>query len=78
MGQGTNMFFNVISIVFLALTLLVGFMVLGVVTGAMEPVIFAPPATDIPPTQAVLPTLTPSPVPGMELTPATPGAESSS
>ncbi len=69
MGQGANLFFDVVSIVFLVLTLLVGIVVLGVASGSMDPPILAPAATGVPPTQAVLPTLTPSPGPGPALTP---------
>jgi hypothetical protein len=63
MGSGTNMVFNVVSVIFLVLTVITGVIVLGVAMGSMDPPIFVPP-TDIPPaTQAVFPTLTPSPNP---------------
>jgi hypothetical protein len=47
MGQGTNVLFNIVAVIFLV----------------------APADTPLPPTQMVLPTLTPSPVPGAALTP---------
>lgn len=69
MGQGANLFFNLVSIIFLVLTLVVGIVVLSVLAGSMDPPILAPDATKIPPTGAVLPTLTPSPAPSVVLTP---------
>ncbi len=69
MGQGSNLFFDVIAAVFLVLTLLVGIVVLAVATDAMEAPILAPGDDEVLPTQAVPLTLTPSPVPGQEVTP---------
>jgi len=69
MGQSANLFFNIVSTIFLVLTLVVGVIVISVLTGSMDPPILAPNATEIPPTQAVLPTLTPSPGPSAVLTP---------
>jgi hypothetical protein len=68
MGQGSNLFFNTIAVVFLVLTVIVGLVVLSVASGSMEPPILAPEATLVPPTERVNPTLTPSMVPGAELT----------
>jgi len=76
MGQGTNLLFNLVTVVFLVLTVVVGIVVVSVAAGSMEPPVLAPEATLIPPTQRVMPTLTPSIVPGVELTPSmtpTPG-----
>jgi hypothetical protein len=73
MGQGTNLLFNLVALIFLVLTVIMIVMVFGVAAGSMEPPSFlAPAATPIPPTQMVLPTLTPSPVPGAALTPDVP------
>jgi hypothetical protein len=78
MSQVANLFFNTISIIFLALTLLVGVIVLGVAMGSMESPVFAPADTLVPPTQYVPPTIPPSATPGTDLTPAaeTPTPES--
>lgn len=70
MGQGGNVFFNLIAVIFLVLTLLVGFAVLSIASGSMDPPILAP-DEDVPlPTQAFKLTLTPSPVPGADMVPA--------
>jgi hypothetical protein len=70
MGRGSNLFFNFVAMLFLVLTVVVIVMVFGVAAGSMEPPSFLAPAdTPIPPTEMVLPTLTPSPVPGAALTP---------
>jgi hypothetical protein len=70
MGRGSNLFFNFVAMLFLVLTVVVVVMVFGVAAGSMEPPSFLAPAdTPIPPTEMVLPTLTPSPVPGAALTP---------
>ena len=70
MGRGSNLFFNFVALLFLVLTVVVVVMVFGVAAGSMEPPSFLAPAdTPIPPTEMVLPTLTPSPVPGAALTP---------
>lgn len=63
MSENTTFFFNVITIIFLALTLLVGLMVLSVASGSMEPPILAPGEDDPLPTEYVPITLTPSPIP---------------
>jgi hypothetical protein len=77
MRQGPNLFFNVVTVLFLVLTLFVGLMVLGVATGSMEPPILAPENTNVPPTEIVLPTLTPSATPtsAVALPDSTPTAE---
>ncbi|MBN1564220.1 MAG: hypothetical protein JXA10_10295 [Anaerolineae bacterium] len=63
MGSGPNLVFNLVTIVFLVLTVITGVIVLGVVMDSMDPPVFAP-ATDVPPpTQFVPATLTPSPGP---------------
>jgi hypothetical protein len=68
MGQGTNLFFNTVSMIFLVLTVLVAIVVLGVATGSMDPPVFAPDKTSIPATQFVPITLTPSPGPDIDMT----------
>ncbi len=60
MGQGSNILFNVISLIFLALTVIVVIVVFQVASGAMDAPIFAPKATEPPPTVAPLPTMTPT------------------
>ncbi len=77
MRQGPNLFFNVVTVMFLVLTLLVGVIVLGVATGSMEAPILAPADTSVPPTEIVLPTLTPSltPTSAVALPDSTPTAE---
>jgi Na+-transporting methylmalonyl-CoA/oxaloacetate decarboxylase gamma subunit len=73
MGQGENLLYNAITLVFLVLTVLVAIMVISMATDSMEPPSFlAPEDTDVPATQYVPPTLTPSPAPGAELTPEMP------
>ena len=53
MGSGSNMIFNIVTVVFLVLTVVTGVIVLGVAMDSMDPPVFAP-ATDVPPpTQAV-------------------------
>lgn len=76
MGQGTNLFFNLISVVFLVLTVFVGIVVVGVATGSMDAPVLAPENTPVPPTQYYGETLTPSPMPGIDASPfpATPEA----
>jgi hypothetical protein len=66
MGQGANILFNLITVIFLALTIAVVVVALSIATDSMEPPILAPEDTEIPPTEAVIPTLTPSSVPGAE------------
>lgn len=68
MKQGPNLFFNVVAVIFMVMTLVVGLVILGIATGSMESPILVPEDTDIPPTSLVLPTLTPS------LTPTSAGA----
>lgn len=70
MGQGENVFFNFVTVIFLVLTLLVGFAVLSIASGSMDPPIFAPDEDEPLPTQAPRLTLTPSPVPGADMVPA--------
>jgi hypothetical protein len=60
MGQGANVLFNFVTVIFLALTLLVGLIVLGVASGSMETPILAPDATQPPPTPFIAPTFTPT------------------
>lgn len=67
MGSGANMVFNVVSIVFLVLTVVTGVIVLGVALGSMDPPVLAPPTDIPPPTQLVFPTLTPSPSPDVSM-----------
>ncbi len=69
MGQGTSLFFNVVSAIFIMLTLLVLIVVISVAGGTMDAPFLAPEDTQPPPTIAQPPTLTPSPVPGAALTP---------
>ncbi len=69
MGSGADRVFNVVSVIFLVLTVVTGVIILGVAMGSMDPPLFVPP-TDIPPaTEAVYPTLTPSPTPDVMMTP---------
>lgn len=63
MGSGTNMIFNIVSVVFLVLTVITGVIVLGVAMDSMDPPVFVPPTDIAPATPAVFPTLTPSPNP---------------
>ncbi len=63
MNENTTFFFNIITIIFLALTLFVGLMVVSIASGSMEPPILAPGEDDPLPTEYIAPTLTPSPVP---------------
>ncbi len=65
---GTNLLFNFVTLVFVTLTILVAVVVLMVAGGSMEAPILAPADTVIPPTQWSGPTVTPSVVPGIELT----------
>ncbi|MCD4686123.1 MAG: hypothetical protein K8S97_09325 [Anaerolineae bacterium] len=66
MSEGTSLFFDLIAVVFLALTVIVLVLVFGIVSGTMDPPILAP-ATDVPlPTEVFIPTYTPSPGPGTE------------
>jgi hypothetical protein len=75
MGQGTNVLFNLITVIFLVLTLMVGLVVLAVASGSMEAPVFAPKDTLSVPTQLVPPSLTPSvtpePATGPEAAPTT-------
>jgi hypothetical protein len=68
MGQGSNLLFDAVAMVFLVLTVVVVLVVLSVASGSMESPILAPDATLVPPTERVNPTLTPSTVPGAEPT----------
>lgn len=68
MGRGASVFFNVVSAIFLVLTLLVLIIVLSVAGGTMDAPFLAPEDTQPPPTLAQPPTLTPSPLPGAALT----------
>ncbi|RPJ01889.1 MAG: hypothetical protein EHM39_02645 [Chloroflexi bacterium] len=65
---GTNLLFNFITLVFVTLTILVAVVVLMVAGGSMESPILPPDETLVPPTQWSGPTVTPSLVPGIELT----------
>jgi len=60
MGQGPNVIFNLITLLFLALTVIVLVGVLAVASDAMEPPFLAPAATLPAPTVAPLPTMTPT------------------
>ena len=64
MSSGANLFFNLVSTVFVVLTIMVAVVVLSVASGSMDAPVFAPDPTDLPATIAVPPTLTPSPGPG--------------
>jgi len=68
--------FNLITLVFVALTVVVILGAIAIAIDAMEPPFLAPDPTSVPPTAAVIPTLTPSTVPGAEdalnLTPEAP------
>jgi hypothetical protein len=65
---GTNLLFNTVAALFLVLTVIVGVVVLMVAAGSMESPILAPAPTLVPPTEWSQPTLTPSLVPGADLT----------
>lgn len=60
MGQSSNMLVNLITVIFLALTVIVLVVVLGVASGSMDSPILAPQDTQPPPTIAPLPTMTPT------------------
>ena len=76
MRQGTSCLFNLITLVFVALTAVVILGAIAIAINALEPPFLAPDPTLVPPTAAVLPSLTPSTVPGAEdsltLTPEAP------
>jgi hypothetical protein len=65
---GTNLLFNFVTLVFVTLTILVAVVVVMVAAGSMESPVLAPEDTLVPPTPWSGPTVTPSPVPGIELT----------
>ncbi len=79
MGTGSNLLFNIISLVFTALTVIVLLLVIGVASDAMTPPFFAPEATSVPPTSVLdlgitptrpfIPTFTPSSTPDVSNTP---------
>lgn len=70
MMQGVqSFFFNVVSLLFLALTIIVIVVTIGVATDRMDTPILAPEPTNVPPTPAILPTMTPSPTPEQSPTP---------
>jgi hypothetical protein len=58
--RASNVFFNVMTIIFLGLTALWIGIFFSVAAGSMEPPVFAPPDTDVPPTLLVPATFTPS------------------
>ncbi len=60
MGQGPDAFFNLVTIIFVTLTVVVGIVVVGVAADAMKPPILAPGSTPTLPPILDLPTLTPS------------------
>lgn len=74
MGQGADAFFNLVTIIFLTLTIAVGIVVAGVAADAMEPPILAPGPTATLPPILDMPTLTPSftPLPPTETPTYTP------
>ncbi len=62
MQQESNSIYNIISVVFLVLSLLICLVTVGWVSGAVPVPGGLSPATDVPtPTQRVFPTFTPSP-----------------
>lgn len=72
MGQGVNVLFNFISLIFLALAAVVVVMVIGIAADSIDPPFLAPDPTDIPPTSVLevglptpmfVPTFTPSNTP---------------
>lgn len=67
--RASNVFYNVMTIIFLVLTALWLGIFFSVATGSMEPPVFAPPDTAVPPTQFVPPTLTASPTATVSKTP---------
>lgn len=74
MGQGADAFFNLVTIIFVTLTVVVGIVVIGVAAEAMEPPILAPGPTATLPPVLDMPTLTPSftPLPPTETPTYTP------
>ncbi len=64
MGQSESTFFDVVTMVFVVLTLLVGIPVIGIASDSIDPPVLAPDADEPLPTQAFQLTLTPSPMPG--------------
>ena len=64
-----NLGFNFISLFFLALTVIVIVVTIGVMTDRMDAPILAIEPTNVPPTPAILPTMTPSPTPEFSPTP---------
>lgn len=73
MSHGSNILFNLITLLFLGLTVVVLVIVLAVASDSIEAPILAPEATQPPPTVAPLPTMTPTLGADMLLTP-TPGS----
>lgn len=69
MGRGPNLFFNIVSILFVVLTLLVLGVTVGVMTDSMDPPFLEPQPTDLPPTIRSLPGGTPTPIPDVVETP---------
>lgn len=66
MGTGANLFFNLISMLFITLTVVIGLGVVMVAVDSMEPPIFAPePTLEVPPTVSY-PTLTPTMMPTVD------------
>lgn len=61
MDRAGNLFFNVVTTIFIVLTLLLGVVILGVAGGAMEPPILALDEDDPLPTEVVLNSPTPRP-----------------
>lgn len=89
MGTGSSLLFNIVSLVFTALTIIVLMLVIGIAGDAVTPPFFAPEPTSIPPTSALdlgitptrpfIPTFTPSNTPDVTNTPTetpTPSATS--
>lgn len=65
-----NLVYNVVTVIFLTLTIIILVMVVGVATEAMTPPSFLAPEEPEPtPTRFIAPTFEPSAVPGAELTP---------
>ncbi|MBN2306078.1 MAG: hypothetical protein JXQ72_16465, partial [Anaerolineae bacterium] len=70
MGEGENLLYNLMTLIFVVLTLLVAIFALSIATGSADPPGFLAPAdTEVPPTPFIAPTIPPSPMPGAELTP---------
>ncbi len=60
MGQGANVLFNLITAIFLVLTVFVGLIALSVASGSMESPVLAPEEEQPPATQITFPTFTPT------------------